>query len=180
MPRHLDLVALGLVFAALGAGLARVPGWVGFASDPCLQGAGACALVVVVLVVLRALGERAERLERAVCAVFLAAMPVPYVWSCALAAGGGEAPLALELVALPLYGGLGWLGWRRGAPWLVLGTAAHGILWDSWHLHGTSFLPSWYARACLLIDLPLALYIAARCPRWRARRAAQAAAIERA
>jgi hypothetical protein len=161
MTRYLEVVALALVIAALGAGLAWVPSWNGVAGEPCLQGMLACALVVVVLLASR-MCARAARLERMVLALFLASMPIPYLGSWVLRAPGERAWLALELVALPLYGGLAWLGYRRGATWLALGTAAHGVFWDSWHLHGVPFMPSWYARACLLIDVTLALYIVAR------------------
>ena len=50
----------------------------------------------------------------------------------------------------------------------VVGIVGHGLAWDSWHYYtDTAYMPRWYAIACLLADIGLGLYIAARIPAWR-------------
>jgi hypothetical protein len=74
--------------------------------------------------------------------------------------------LWIELLGLVVYVALAVLG-LKVSPWfLVVGIAAHGLAWDSWHYH-SAYIPNWYAIACLLADIGLSVYIAARIPAWR-------------
>src|SRR6476659_1164220 len=75
--------------------------------------------------------------------------------------------MLVELVGFLIYVTLAVLGLKRH--WLIAaGIAAHGIAWDLWHyVPGSSYIPSWYAIACLVVDIGLATYAAARIPAWR-------------
>ena len=35
-----------------------------------------------------------------------------------------------------------------------------------WHYGRTPFVPNWYAMGCLVMDVSVALYVAARAGRW--------------
>jgi hypothetical protein len=98
-------------------------------------------------------------------------MPPIYVSSFLIApVPGGSAPwLFIELAAVPLYGALAIAGYRGRFALLPIGIAAHGIGWDAWHYARSAYIPDWYSIACLELDIAMALYVAARIPRWRAK-----------
>ena len=110
----------------------------------------ACAIV----------GQRASTFERVWLAGFLAGMPLVYVASWVVR-GGGTGWLAIELLAVPAYGVLAILGLKRPLL-LAIGIAAHGLLWDAWHLASTPVIPRWYAGACLAADVAIAVYFGLR------------------
>src|SRR6185436_2026472 len=74
--------------------------------------------------------------------------------------------LAIELLGLGIFGLLAVLGLKRSPWFLAIGIVGHGIVWDVSH-RTAPFMPSWYAIMCLLVDVGLGLYAAARIPGWR-------------
>ena len=164
-------VALVVAAAATAAALHEVPSWETPFTDVRVLAFLIAAGTIVLLSLTRLRGAAGVAVERAWIALFLAGMPVVYVVSWLAdrhRSGGGW--LAVELAGLLLYGGLAVAGWRS-SPWLLpVGVAAHGIAWDAWHLVGASYVPPWYARGCLLVDVGLALYLATRLGAWQAAR----------
>jgi len=135
--------------------------------DPAYRAALSMVPLLGAILVLRALGRRGTRFERALFALFLAAMPTIYVGSC-LREGSGPW-LWVEIGGLVLYAGLAILGLLR-TPWfLAAGIAGHGLFWDSWHYALTSYIPRWYVVGCLVVDLGFAAYAAAQVRHWRSR-----------
>ncbi len=121
-------------------------------------------------------GDAGIALERGVLALFLAGMPVIYLarWLMFRPADTQPAWLTVELVGLGIFGLLAVIGLKRSPWFLVVGIAGHGIAWDIPHLT-SAYIPSWYAIMCMLVDVGLGLYTAARIPAWR-RAAVRAAA----
>ncbi|MET0553727.1 MAG: hypothetical protein ABW221_11860 [Vicinamibacteria bacterium] len=165
---------IGLVLAGAATALAlhEVPSWQNPFTDVRVLALVVAGATIVLLGVTRLLGGTGIAVERGWMALFLAAMPVVYVVSFLTARQGPSAGwLAVELAGLALYAGLAVAGWRS-SPWLLAaGVAAHGLAWDAWHLVGPSYVPPWYARGCLLVDVGVALYLATRVGTWRAARA---------
>jgi hypothetical protein len=154
--------------AALGVPLSS---WRMSPVDPCHLGVLGGVACTAALTVTGFMGERALAFERLVAAVFLFVMPPIYVSSFLIApVPGGSAPwLFIELAAVPLYGALAIAGYRGRFALLPIGIAAHGIGWDAWHYARSAYIPDWYSIACLELDIAMALYVAARIPRWRAK-----------
>ena len=126
------------------------------------------ALTVACLWLTRWLGSRAIRFERTMLAGFLVAMPLVYVrgWFAARDHAASSWIWA-ELLGLALFAAFAALG-LKNSPWfLAIGIAGHGVAWDSWHYKNSAYVPNWYALACLLVDLTLAAYVAARVPAYR-------------
>lgn len=164
-----ERLALAFLFATTVVGLVRVPlGPLSALTDPCHLAAATGLIATLVIVAARWMGDRGVAFERSSLALFLAAMPPVYVASWLWSPPPRDlAWLAVELAAVPLYGALALVGYRR-APWaLVAGIALHGFGWDAWHYGHTPFVPDWYAWACLLADVGLAVYAATRVPRWQ-------------
>ncbi len=158
------LLYAGVTFYALS----MVPSWEGITRDPCLWAAIGALNTLLCLIIIRWLPSSSQWLEPLTVALFLAGMPLVYVARYVLFSQDlGRDVLAVEVLGLALFVPLAGLGFRRW-PWLlVLGIAGHGLAWDLWHLHGYAHIPHWYARACLYLDLALALYCALRIPDWR-------------
>jgi hypothetical protein len=102
--------------------------------------------------------RRRERLERHLLAVFLAAMPLMYLWGALL-------DHDLNAVFVEIVGGVVYVTWavagyRRSVLLLGLGIAAHGIGWDGWH-HHADYIAPWYADMCFIVDVAFAIAIAA-------------------
>ena len=171
MQLWIEQAALAAAAALTAYTLTLVPSWRGALADPCHHAAIAAAGTIVFLFAARRMGSRGVALERAVMALFLAAMPLIYIatWLVTGGAGASRAWLAIELAGLPIYAALALLGLRRSAWFLAAGIAAHGVGWDAWHVH-SHYIPRWYAVGCLLVDVGLALYVAARAPAWRSAR----------
>lgn len=149
--------------------VAHQTSWAGFATDPCLWATVGATNSFVFLLLLRHVPAKFVWLERLTVALFLGGMPLVYLgrWLWHGGATAGTGWLAVELFGTVVFVGLAILGYR-GLPWLLVGgVALHGIAWDSWHLGTSTYVPDWYARACLVIDLGLALYCATRIPLWR-------------
>ena len=158
------LIALSIVTVWT---LYMVPSWQAL-GDPFLLAAVAGAVTVVCLWLTRWLGSRAMKFERAWLAAFLVAMPLVYVMGW-FAARDRAATLWIwvELLGLALFAAFAALGFKKSPWFLVLGIAGHGLAWDSWHYKNSSYAPDWYAVACLLVDLVLGAYVAARVPAYR-------------
>jgi len=144
-----------------------VPSWQA-PGDPFLLAAVVGALTVACLWLTRWLGSRARKFERTMLAAFLVGMPLVYVMGW-FAARDHAANLWIwvELLGLALFVGFAALG-LKNSPWfLALGIAGHGFAWDLWHYKNSAYIPDWYAVACMLVDLALGAYVAARVPAYR-------------
>jgi hypothetical protein len=164
-----DELAFAFAAATTAVSLYAVPSWHGFATDPCLWASAASATTILLLLVTRHLGDHARLFEIRWLTLFLAGMPLIYLarWILKAAPTGQSSWLFVELIGVLLYVTLAILGLKRH--WLIAaGIAAHGIVWDSWHYFpGSSYIPSWYAVACLVVDIGLGTYAATRIPAWR-------------
>lgn len=108
------------------------------------------------------------KFERAWLAAFLVGMPVIYVVAWFMARDRAASLwIWVELLGLALFAAFAVLGLKKSPWFLAIGIAGHGLLWDSWHYKNSSYVPDWYAVACLLVDLALAAYVAARVPAYR-------------
>jgi len=147
--------------------LSMVPSWQS-PGDPFLLAAVAGAITVVCLWLTRWLGSRAMRFERAMLSVFLVGMPLVYVMGWLAARDHAASSwIWVELLGLALFAAFAALG-LKNSPWfLAVGIAGHGVAWDSWHYQNSAYIPDCYAVACLLVDLALAAYVAARIPAYR-------------
>ncbi len=85
----------------------------------------------------------------------LASMPLFYLWGAWL--HGSSLQVLEEVAGLLLFGALAWYGWRHKPVLLGLGVVAHGLLWDSWHVHHGTVMPEWYPLACGLYDVAFGL-----------------------
>jgi hypothetical protein len=169
---NLEGVGLLVLIVATAVAALGVPAssWLASPVDPCHLAVLGGIASTAALTVTRFLGDRALAAERLIAAVFLFVMPFIYLGTYLLSPqpAGATPWLFIELAAVPVYGALAVAGFR-GRPWLlVLGIATHGIGWDSWHYGHSAYIPDWYAVGCLMLDVPMALYVAARIPRWRA------------
>jgi hypothetical protein len=165
-----EKIALAGAAVFTGVTLYGVPTWQHFLSDVCHLAAIFAVLTIAVLSITRLFGARGIVIERIWVALFLAGMPAVYIvrWLATDGGGTSHAWLAVEVAALPIYGGLAAFGLRRRS-WLIpIGIAAHGLAWDWWHWRPPSpYIPAWYAIGCLLVDVSLAIYLAVRLPAWR-------------
>lgn len=164
-----ETAALVFVTVMFAIGIYLVPSWHGLLTDPCLIAAALAIATLLLLHVTRRFGPRAIPIERQAVAAFLAGMPLVYIASFFTRGGDpGGVSLAVEILGLCLYGGLAVAGFRGRPRLLAVGIAAHGLAWDAWHLE-SAYIPRWYAIACLVVDVGLAVYVAARVPAWLAR-----------
>jgi hypothetical protein len=164
-----ERIALAFATVLTAVGLSLAPSWRAILTDPCLQAGAAAAATIVLLYVTLLLGARGIAIERIVLALFLAAMPVVYILRWFLDRdGAGREWLWLELLGFVVYAALAVLGLKVSPWYLAGGIAAHGIAWDAWHYFtAETYMPHWYAIACMLVDVGLGVYVAARIPAWR-------------
>jgi hypothetical protein len=171
-----EKISLGFATVLTALSLYLVPSWQGLLTDPCRLAGVLSAGTIALLFVTRHLGRRGIAIEGPALALFLAGMPLIYVASWLVSRGGGahQGWLWVELLGGPLYGALAVVGLKRSPWFLVVGIAAHGVAWDSWHYYAnTGYIPSWYAIGCFLVDVGLGIYIAARILAWRRAEAAE-------
>jgi hypothetical protein len=146
-----------LLFGQLGATLlAPEPPWRNL-SEPTSVAVAAVWIVTPALAVLRFLPRRRLRVERAILALFLAGMPVVYLWA-ALLRSPDSGTLGVEGVGLLLFAGAAGLGYMRYPLLLGFGILGHGLGWDLWHFGRSLFMPDWYAVACLIADVGIGFY----------------------
>jgi hypothetical protein len=160
---------LAFAFAAVMTAVAvwLVPAWTRPLTDPCQLAIVLGVLTMLALFVARFWGGRGHAIERQWLAAFLFGMPLVYVASLLTMPGPpaykDASWIQIELFGVIVFGVLAWLGLTRTCWFLVWGIAAHGLAWDSWHLDGdTPYVPVWYARGCLLVDIGIAVYLAVR------------------
>jgi hypothetical protein len=165
----LDPIGLALFVLSMAIALLLVPDLSGhLLGQPVFWAVVGGIVTQIIVVVARSQGRRGTILERAAFAIFLFAMPSVYCASW-LRDGDGSAAIWIELGGQAVFGALAVLGFVRW-PWmLALGIGAHGILWDAWHVDA-KFIPRWYALACAVVDVGLAVYVAAQVPIWNERR----------
>jgi hypothetical protein len=73
----------------------------------------------------------------------------------------------VELLGLALFAAFAALG-LKNSPWfLAVGIVAHELAWDTWHYRNSTYIPDWYATACLAVDLAFGAYVAARVPAYQ-------------
>jgi hypothetical protein len=108
-------------------------------------------------------------LERNLLAGFLVAMPLVYVARYLFASTGGAANywLWVEVLGTTIFVALAVLGVRRSPWFLAIGMVLHGLAWDIWHYRNSTYIPDWYAIACLAVDLAFGAYVAARVPAYQ-------------
>lgn len=131
--------------------------------DPGQWGVIGYFLTLLMLVRARFRWSRGRRL-RLWLVVFLCAMPVVYLayW---LRYSGPREWLWIELAGLVVFWAVAWMA-ATLTPWmLVAGIGGHAI-WDIWHWDRVDFVADWYALACFVVDIALAVYIAAQMPNW--------------
>ncbi len=104
--------------------------------------------------------------ERNVLAGFLAGMPLVYVSHYLFASTGRMANYCfwIEVLGTIIFVALAGLGLKGSPCFLAVGIVAHGLAWDTWHYRNSTYIPDWYANACLPVDLAFGAYVAARVP----------------
>jgi hypothetical protein len=147
--------------------LSMVPSWQA-PGDPFLLAAVVGAVTVVCLWLTRWLGSRAVKFERTMLAGFLVGMPLVYLLGWFAARNHAASSwIWVELLGLALFAAFAALG-LKSSPWfLAIGIAGHGFTWDLWHYKNSAYIPDWYAAACMLVDLALGAYVAARVAAYR-------------
>jgi hypothetical protein len=162
---------IAIAFATLLTAIAlyMAPSWQAVLTDVCLQAAVAAGATIILLFVTRSMGARGIAIERIALAIFLAAMPLVYILRWLTRRDGASAEwLWLELLGFAIYATLAVMGLKVSPWYLAGGIAAHGIAWDAWHYFtAETFMPRWYAIACLLVDIGIGAYVAARIPAWQ-------------
>ena len=151
-------------FVGLWIVLYRVPWQV--SGDPCLVAAAATVVIVTCLWLTRWRGLRAVNFERSLLAGFLVGMPLVYVARYLFASTGRAAnhwPW-VEVLGVPIFAALAGLGLKRSPWFLAIGMVVHGVAWDTWHYRNSTYIPDWYAIACLVADLAFGAYVAVRVP----------------
>jgi hypothetical protein len=147
--------------------LYMVPSWHAL-GDPFLLAGVAGAVTVACLWLTRWLGSRAMKFERAWLAAFLVGMPLVYVMGWFAARDRAATSwIWVELLGLVLFVAFAALGLKKSPWFLAIGITGHGLAWDTWHYKNSAYVPDWYAVACLLVDLVLGAYVAARVPAYR-------------
>jgi len=147
--------------------LYRVPWHV--SGDPCLLAAAATVVIVTCLWLTRWQGSRGVIFERNLLAGFLVGMPLVYVARYLFGSAGRAANhwFWVEILGTTIFAALAVLG-VKGSPWfLAIGMVLHGLAWDTWHYRNSTYIPDWYAIACLAVDLAFGAYVAARVPAYQ-------------
>jgi len=161
------LLLIFVSFIAVWLSVYRVPWQV--SGDPCLLAAAATVVIVICLWITRWRGLSGLNSERNLLAGFLAGMPLVYVSRYLFDSTGRMANywFWVEVLGTIIFVALAVLG-LKGSPWfLAVGIVAHGLAWDTWHYRNSTYMPDWYASACLAVDLAFGAYVAARVPAYQ-------------
>jgi hypothetical protein len=96
-------------------------------------------------------------------------MPLVYVARYLFASTGRAANhwLWVKVLGVPIFAVLAVLGLKRSPWFLAIGMVVHGVAWDTWHYRNSTYIPDWYAIACLAADLAFGAYVAARVPAYQ-------------
>ena len=142
---------------------------VAVSGDPCLFAAAATLIVFVFLWATRWRGWHGVSFERSLLVAFLVGMPLVYVARYLFTSTGraGNDWFWIEILGVMIFAALAVLGLKRSPWFLAIGIVAHGLAWDSWHYRNSTYIPDWYALACLTVDLALGAYVAARVPAYQ-------------
>lgn len=89
--------------------------------------------------------------RRLLLALFLAGMPLIYLWAAVVASD--RSTVVLESIGLVVIIAMAVFGFRRSLLVLGAGIAAHGIAWDAWHHHRAGYIEPWYPVGCLIVDV---------------------------
>ena len=118
-----------------------------------------CALFAVLFAVVRLLPKRRLKLERLSLALFLAGMPIIYLWSALIKVEG--VGVLVELVGVFIFISIAAWGYIQSDSPLILcvGILMHGIGWDIWHPEHSVSIESWYSIGCLVIDIALSFLV---------------------
>ena|SRR5215472_211566 len=156
------LIIVSLVGAWIG--IYKVPWQV--SGDPCLLASAITVVIVTLLWLTRWWGLRGVKFERNLLAGFLVLMPLVYVTRYLFASTGRAANfwLWIEVLGLLIFVALAVLGVKRSPWFLAIGIVLHGLAWDTWHYGNSTYIPDWYAIACLAVDLAFGAYVLARVP----------------
>jgi hypothetical protein len=111
----------------------------------------AAFIVAVTFSAVRFLIKRNLKLEKFILSIFLASMPMVYLWAALTARNSNG--IVLELLGVALFGGLAIVGYFQPPIVLGLGIVAHGVVWDFLHHKRSAYIENWYSLGCLLIDL---------------------------
>ncbi|MDR3415711.1 MAG: hypothetical protein P4L83_05955 [Nevskia sp.] len=131
-----------------------------YAYNPAYFALAAGTLTSALYLALRLAPARTEGLERLLLALFLAAMPLIYLW--AALRSGDRAGALIEAGGFCVYGALAFVGYRRSVALLGLGIIAHGVGWDAWHHHHAAYIEPWYPFGCFVVDAGLGLLVLVR------------------
>lgn len=155
------LIAVSIVTAWM---FYAVPSWQRQAA-PFLFGTIGAGFTVGCLWLTRSMGLRAMKFERGLLTAFLVCMPLIYMTGWLVAQNqAGNSWIWTEFLGFALFAAFGVLGVKKSPWFLAAGIAAHGLAWDIWHYKHSAYIPDWYAVACMLVDIALGAYVAARIP----------------
>jgi hypothetical protein len=126
--------------------------------EPPYIAAIASAATTIAILIFDLLND--QKTVRRLLALFLAGMPMVYI-AAWLTRPSGQSDLWIEIAGLVLFGTLAALGLVRSIWFLAAGILAHGLAWDLFHL-GSTFIPTWYAVGCAVVDVGFAAYAASR------------------
>ncbi len=154
--RHSDGATLLLVLATVAA-LAVVPDWPHrHLANPSYWAVGGFVVLTVRLLSRSRRSWEPGGAARLVVIAFLALVPIVYVADWFRFGGSGpELGLQLAGVALWLWAAL---AARTSDTVLWVACIAHA-LWDAIHFGRVSFIPEWYAAACLAADMGLGAFV---------------------
>lgn len=162
-PKLTEIGALIGVSAAISWMTQSIPSRRDVIADPCIVATLATAAFVAFLWVSEVWGHRTIKAELLLLAAFLCSMPIVYVMRYLVAANATtNSWLWLELAGIPIFATLAVLGVKKSPWFLVIGIVAHGLSWDSWHYRNSGYVPNWYSLGCLLVDITIGAYVAAR------------------
>lgn len=158
------LIIVSLITAWLS--VYRIPWQV--SGDPCLLAAAAPVVIVTCLWITRWRGLSGLNSERHLLVGFLLGMPLVYVSRYLFASTGRMANwFWVEVLGTSVFVALAVLGLKRSPWFLAIGIVTHGLAWDTWHYRNSTYIPDWYAIACLAVDLVFGAYVAARVPAYQ-------------
>jgi hypothetical protein len=165
-----EFIALILSTVVTAIGIYNIPSWNGFLTDICLQASFAACVTIAILYITRLFGKKGIKIEINLMMYFLAAMPIVYIISFLTTNGLNiNGWFLLEVIGLIIYTTLALLGVKHSLWFIVIGIAAHGLVWDAWHWFLNSiYIPNWYSIGCLLIDVGLSFYLIIRMQSWLA------------
>lgn len=163
----LDKIGLPVLVLATAGGVMLVPDLdAHLLTQPSFWAVVSACLLLAAVVSVRARIGRGTSIERIGLGAFLFLMPTVYL--AAWVREGGEVEwLWIELVGQVLFGVAAVYGAMKSPLVLAIGIAAHGLLWDTWHHGQTTFMPDWYATACLVVDVGWGFYAYAQVRAWR-------------